>query len=110
MLAAQHGRVLRVVDGRRGKIASQQRAGLFIDVLGSDALVYRYLHLGEARVRSSQTVSQGTVLGTVATAHTSGLREAPHLHFEVRQKDVDRSRKDYGTPVDPLRLLPPLRA
>lgn len=110
VLAAQHGRVLRVVDGRSGKIASQQRAGLFIDVLGSDALVYRYLHLGEARVRSGQTVRQGTVLGTVATAHTSGLREAPHLHFEVRQKDVDRSRKDYGTPVDPLRLLPPLRS
>jgi len=110
VLAAQHGRVLRVADGRSGKIASQQRAGLFIDVLGSDTLVYRYLHLGEARVRSGQTVRQGAVLGTVAAAHTSGLREAPHLHFEVRQKDVDRSRRDYGTPVDPLRLLPPLQS
>jgi len=110
VLAAQQGHVLRVVDGRSGKRASQQRAGLFIDVLGRDTLVYRYLHLGEARVRSGQTVGQGAVLGTVAAAHTSGLRETPHLHFEIRQKDVDRSREDYGTPVDPLRLLPPLRA
>lgn len=110
VLAAQPGRVLRVVDGRRGKIASQRRAGLFIDVLGRDTLVYRYLHLGEARVSSGQTVGQGAVLGTVAVAHTSGLRETPHLHFEIRQKDVDRNREDYGTPVDPLRLLPPLRA
>ena len=110
VLAAQGGRILRVVDGRRGKRASQQRAGLFIDVLGKDTLVYRYLHLGNARVRSGQAVNQGEVLGTVAAAHTSGLRETPHLHFEIRQKDVDRSREDYGTPVDPLRLLPPLRA
>lgn len=110
VLAAQQGQVLRVVDGRSGKRASQQRAGLFIDVLGSDTLVYRYLHLGETRVQSGQTVNQGAVLGTVAAAHTSGLRETPHLHFEIRQKDVDGSREDYGTPVDPLRLLPPLRA
>lgn len=110
VLAAQQGQVIRVVDGRSGKRAAQQRAGLFIDVLGRDTLVYRYLHLGEARVRPGQTVSQGVVLGTVAAAHTSGLREAPHLHFEIRQGDVDRSREDYGTPVDPLRLLPPLRA
>ena len=109
VLAAQQGRVIRVVDGRSGTSASQQRAGLFIDVLGKDTLVYRYLHLGEARVRSGQTVRQGDVLGTVAAAHTSGLSETPHLHFEIRQKDVDRSRNDYGTPVDPLRLLPPLR-
>lgn len=110
VLAAQQGHVLRVVDGRNGKRASQQRAGLFIDVLGMDMLVYRYLHLGEARVRAGQTVNQGSVLGTVAAAHTSGLRETPHLHFEIRQKNVDRNREDYGPPVDPLRLLPPLRA
>lgn len=109
VFAAQRGSVLRVVDGRHAASASQRRAGLFVDVLGRDALVYRYLHLGEARVKSGQTVSQGSVLGTVAAAHTSGLADAPHLHFEVRLADVDHDRKDYGTSIDPLRLLPPLR-
>lgn len=108
--SAQHGRVLRVVDGRIGSSLSQLRAGLFIDVLGADGRVYRFLHLGQVQVKPGERVNQGDVLGSIAAAHTSGLREAPHLHFEIRLADVDSGRKDYGTPVDPLRLLPPLRA
>ena len=109
VLAAQGGRILRVVDGRGGTSASQRRAGLFIDVLGRDSLVYRYLHLGEARVNSGQTVREGTVLGVVAAAHTSGLADATHLHFEIRLGDVGHDPRDYGASIDPLRLLPPVR-
>ena len=107
--AACRGRVLRVVDGRKSPVISQRRAGLFIDVRGDDSLIYRYMHLGDARVAPETAVEQGAVLGTVAEAFTSGLAETPHLHFEIRQGDFDRSQQDYGTPVDPLRLLPPLR-
>ena len=64
----------------------------------------------EISVESGASVHPGTVIGTVAAAHTSGLASAPHVHFEVRQGDYDPKRSDYGTPVDPLRLLPPLRA
>lgn len=110
VLAASAGTVLRVVDGRTSPHAALRRAGLFVDVLARDALVYRYLHLGESRVRPGGVVVPGTVLGTVASANTSGLSQAPHVHFEVRQGDFDSHRKDYGTPLDPLRLLPPLRA
>lgn len=106
--AARGGSVLRVVDGRNAKGESLRRAGLFVDVRGTDALVYRYLHLHDVRVEKGTTVWAGTVLGRVAPAHTSGLADAPHLHFEIRQGDYDRGRKDYGPPVDPLRLLPPL--
>lgn len=109
VLAARDGEVLRVVDGRQGPSASQRRAGLFIDLQGVDSLVYRFLHLGEARVQAGQRVAQGAVLGSVAAAFTSGLREAPHLHFEIRQGDYERARGDYGSPIDPLRMLPPLR-
>lgn len=108
VLTARGGQVIRVVDGRQSKNENLRRAGLFVDVRGADALVYRYLHLGEARVAEGASIKQGTVLGLVAAAHTSGLADAPHLHFEVRQGDYDRKTKDYGTPVDPLRLLPPL--
>lgn len=110
VIAARGGQVLRVVDGRQTKTVSQQRAGLFIDVRGGDALVYRYLHLGESRVVPGASIKQGTVLGTVAAAHTSGLAETPHLHFEIRQGDYEQTRQDYGLPLDPRRLLPPLRA
>jgi len=108
--AASAGKVLRVVDGRHSGRDAQRRAGLFVDVRGRNALVYRYLHLGATRVQSGASVEAGTVLGTVAAPHTSGLASAPHVHFEVRQGDYDPKRRDYGVPVDPLRLLPPLRA
>ena len=108
--AACAGEVLRVVDGRHSGRDAQRRAGLFVDVRGRNALVYRYLHLGETRVKAGASVQPGTVLGTVAAPHTSGLARAPHVHFEVRQGDYESKRRDYGMPVDPLRLLPPLRA
>jgi murein DD-endopeptidase MepM/ murein hydrolase activator NlpD len=110
VLASSAGEVLRVVDGRHSGREAQRRAGLFIDVRGQDTRVYRYLHLGEVSVKPGASVHSGTVLGAVAAAHTSGLASAPHVHFEVRQGDYDPKRRDYGAPVDPLRLLPPLRA
>jgi murein DD-endopeptidase MepM/ murein hydrolase activator NlpD len=110
VLSASQGLVFRIVDGRTSASASQRRAGLFVDVRSPYGLVLRYLHLHEARVAAGTSVDRGDVLGTVAPPLTSGLGEAPHLHFEIRQGDVDRSRADYGAPLDPLRLLPPLRA
>lgn len=110
VLTARGGQVLRVVDGRKSPNQGLRRAGLFVDIRGADSLVYRYLHLSEARVEAGASIRQGTVLGSVAAAHTSGLADAPHLHFEVRDGDYSHERRDYGTPVDPLRVLPPLRA
>ena len=110
VLTARGGQVLRVVDGRSSTNKGLRRAGLFVDVRGADSLVYRYLHLGEARVEAGASVKQGTVLGIVAAARTSGLADEPHLHFEVREADYSRQTQDYGAPVDPLRLLPPFRA
>lgn len=110
VLAANAGEVLRVVDGRHSKHEARRRAGLFIDVRGRNALITRYLHLGESRVQAGVLVEPGMVLGTVARPHTSGLASAPHVHFEVRQGDYDPKRGDYGLPIDPLRLLPPRRA
>lgn len=110
VLAAQAGRVLRVIDGRRGKASSLRRAGLFVDVQGVDGLIYRYLHLGNASVQKGDSLLQGAVLGTIAPPFTSGLAEEPHLHFEIRQQDYQRTRKDYGLPLDPRRFLPTLRS
>lgn len=109
VLAACGGRVLRAIDGRTSPSSAQRRAGLFVDVEDESGLIFRYLHLGTAQVRSGDSVLPGALLGTVASSFTSGLAEAPHLHFEIRQGDFDRGKKDYGKPVDPRRMLPPLR-
>ena len=48
----------------------------------------------------------GAVVGLVAAAKTSGLGDWTHLHFEIRTSDYDSANKDYGNPINPLRLLP----
>lgn len=103
--AAQAGRVIRVEDGRTSSSESRKRAGLWIDVEGSDGLVYRYLHLGTADVNKGAHVERGQKLGTVAPPNTSGLGDDPHLHFEVRRADYTSLRGEYGTPIDPLTML-----
>lgn len=107
VLSAVYGRVLRVVDGRDAARESRARAGLFVDVKGIDGRIYRYLHLGRADVREGQPVRAGDVLGLVSRAGASGVEHSdPHIHFEVRAGDWDRQRRDYGEPIDPLKVLP----
>jgi len=105
VLSAVSGKVLRVVDGSTSTRVSGQRAGWFVDILGSDGLIYRYLHLAEKpTVRAHQAIRAGTRLGTVGT---SGIqRSGPHVHFEIRRGDYSEQRRNYGEPVDPLTVLP----
>lgn len=102
------GKVLRVVDGRLAeKDSPRWRAGLFVDVRGEDGHVYRYLHLGSSTVQAGTQVKAGQMLGTVADKGTPGvLNSPPHLHFEIRRSDWDRTRGDYGEPIEPLSVLP----
>lgn len=108
VLASVGGLVRRVVDGRKSKRPRLQRAGLFVDIRGDDSLTYRYLHLGEARVTPGSIIKQGEVVGLVAAPKTSGLGDWTHLHFEIRSSDYDNAKQDYGSPINPLRLLPAL--
>lgn len=105
VLSAVSGKVLRVVDGSTSTRISGQRAGWFVDILGGDGLIYRYLHLAEKpTVRAHQAIRAGTRLGTVGT---SGIqRSGPHVHFEIRRGDYSEQRRNYGEPVDPLTVLP----
>lgn len=97
------GSILRVIDGRGATKESLRKAGLFIDLLGNDKLVYRFLHLGSAKVTARQRVEAGEVIGTVAAPNTSGTGPKSHLHFEVRSSDWGRG--GYGRELDPLGLF-----
>jgi murein DD-endopeptidase MepM/ murein hydrolase activator NlpD len=109
--AAASGQVLRVVDGRKSENKAQRRAGLFVDILtapdgNGSRWIHRYLHLGTVRALvKAQQVAAGDPIGEVAQPHTSGLAAEPHLHFEAREMQADRS---YGQPVDPRGYFPPL--
>lgn len=97
------GTVLRVIDGRGAAKESLRKAGLFVDLMGDDKLVYRFLHLGAASVTANQRVQPGEQLGTVAPPNTSGTGPRSHLHFEIRTSDWGRG--GYGRELDPLRMI-----
>ncbi len=99
ILAAQTGRVVRIVDGRRSNEPRKRRAGLWIDILASGFLC-RYLHMGQVLLQINQTVKRGALIGFLGE-NPAG---EPHLHFEIRRSDVVNGK--YGDAVDPLLLLP----
>ena len=113
------GTVIRVEDGRFDTVGSDRwRAGLWVDIIGDDMNVHRFLHLGRAQVRAGQRVEPGTGIGIVSAAGSSGVGPDtdPHLHYEIRDADYDpqrpkwpgkslRKKGDYGLPIDPLTKL-----
>lgn len=108
--AASSGTVMRVRDGRKSANTKTRAAGLYVDVLtdpdpSGTQYIQRYLHLGKARGIDQKRIEQGSPIGELAQAHTSGLAERPHLHFEVR---AIRKEGGYGPPLDPRRFFPPL--
>ena len=101
VVSACDARVMLVLDGRLSRDPKRKAAGLWIDCVSRN-LCYRYLHLGITHVWEGESVIAGQTLGTVADAHTSGLAERPHLHFEIRVWTT----AGYGESLNPLLYLP----
>jgi len=66
--------------------------GNLVEIEHSGGVTTRYGHLERVRVRPSEHVEQGELIGDMGS---TGRSTGPHLHYEVR---VD------GVPVDPLRF------
>ena len=83
--------VLAISDGTVAKAETDatSKNGHLIELTHTSPLSSRYHHLDEVRVKPGQKVKKGEVIGTVGN---TGLSTAPHLHLEIREKDV---------PVDP---------
>jgi lipoprotein NlpD len=90
VLAASAGSVIYSGDQVRGY-------GNMVVVKHSDDLVTVYAHNSVLLVRRGESVSAGQEIARVGD---TGRSTAPHLHFEVRRKDV---------PQDPLQFLPALK-
>jgi hypothetical protein len=99
VVAAAHGKILRVRDGMRdisvkdpsatiaGRLAGN---GVVIDHGGGWESQYSHLKQYSVRVKQGDHVKAGDAIGVIGM---SGNAEFPHLHFEVRH---------YGKTIDPF--------
>lgn len=95
-------RVVSPIDGVVRQVRyDAQGYGYYVDVLGSDGMMYRYGHLkrGSVKVKAGDKVAAGSVF---ASTGNTGRSSGPHLHFEVRDPE-----KPYGFDgtVDPVGYL-----
>jgi lipoprotein NlpD len=88
--AAAAGTVLYSGDRVRGY-------GNMVVLKHSGGLVTVYAHNSVVLVKTGEAVAMGQEIARVGD---TGRSTAPHLHFEVRRRDV---------PVDPIPFLPPLK-
>ena len=82
-------------DRNCGGIGADPSAN-YVSILQDDGLLAYYWHMARASLTDKQVgdrVEAGEFLGLVGS---SGLSTAPHLHFELRQQDVN------GSVVDPF--------
>ncbi|MEM1181102.1 MAG: M23 family metallopeptidase [Acidobacteriota bacterium] len=72
------------------------RYGNMVTLRQGDLFISLYGHLDEVKVRGGQKIEQGTEIGTIGN---TGWSTSPHLHYEVRRKEVDKPGQ--YTPIDP---------
>ncbi|MDR5684388.1 MAG: M23 family metallopeptidase [Armatimonadota bacterium] len=93
-IAARHGApVAACAAGRVGYAGWAGGYGLVVVLAHEHDLQTLYAHLGTIRVDAGETVRGGQIIGTVGS---TGRSTGPHLHFEVRHRNV---------PVDPIPYL-----
>lgn len=77
-----------VLSAGRGKVIFAGRRsgyGNLVEISHGGGLTSRYAHLSAFLVKAGQTVETGTPIARVGS---TGRSTGPHLHFEIRRKDV----------------------
>jgi murein DD-endopeptidase MepM/ murein hydrolase activator NlpD len=77
-----------VLSAGRGKVVFASRRsgyGNLVEIDHGGGLISRYAHLSAFLVKAGQTVETGTPIARVGS---TGRSTGPHLHFEIRRKDV----------------------
>lgn len=87
-------------DGRVITSAYSQYNGHHVFIQHANSIVTKYLHFTNRTVKKGQKVSQGEVIGYVGS---TGLAEAPHLHYEFVINGAHRNPRTVSLPpVQPL--------
>lgn len=82
-------------DGRVTHSTYNQYNGNYVFIQHGDGIVTKYLHFSKRAVKVGQRVKQGQVIGYVGS---TGLSEAPHLHYEFLLNGVHRNPRTVSLP------------
>ncbi len=91
--ADEGDRIRATNDGKVLSVSQDSRSGKYVFIDHGNDTVTFYCHCSEILVKKGDRVERGD---TIALVGSTGYSTGPHLHFEVRIKDVS---------VDPLPLL-----
>jgi len=87
-----------VVAAGNGKVTHStynKYNGHYVFIQHGNGIVTKYLHFSKRAVRKGQRVKQGDVIGYVGS---TGMSEAPHLHYEFLVNGVHRNPRTVKLP------------
>jgi len=87
-------------DGKVIQSAYSKYNGHHVFIQHANSIVTKYLHFTNRTVKKGKRVKQGQVIGYVGS---TGLAQAPHLHYEFLLNGVHRNPRTVSLPkADPL--------
>jgi murein DD-endopeptidase MepM/ murein hydrolase activator NlpD len=92
--------VVATADGVVSKVDFDRTYGWMVDVEHTPDLVTRYAHLSRPLVKEGSAVARGDA---IALSGSTGRSTGPHLHYEVRYRNVARDPKPFLALADKLR-------
>ena len=88
-------------DGRVTASAFHKYNGNYVFIQHPNGIITKYLHFSKRAVKKGQRVKQGQTIGYVGS---TGLSEAPHLHYEFIYNGVHRNPRTVKLPKsEPLK-------
>jgi murein DD-endopeptidase MepM/ murein hydrolase activator NlpD len=87
VVAAGNGKVIQATYNKYN--------GNYVFIQHGDGVLTKYLHFSKRAVKKGQRVKQGQVIGYVGT---TGMSEAPHLHYEFLVNGVHRNPRTVKLP------------
>lgn len=82
-------------DGKVTHSTYNKYNGNYVFIQHGNGIVTKYLHFSKRKVKKGQRVKQGQVIGLVGS---TGLSQAPHLHYEFLLNGVHRNPRTVTLP------------